>query len=325
MFMKMTYREALREGLKNALEENPKVFLVGEDVGAYGGTYAVTKGFLETYGPQRIMDAPLSEVGFTGIGIGAAMGGLRPVVEIMTVNFSLLALDQIINSAAILRHMSGGQFSVPLVIRMTTGGGRQLGAQHSHSFEGWFAHIPGIKILAPATVEDARSCLTYALRDPDPVLIFEHALLLNTSEEVGELPENISPFKAIIRKSGNALTLITYGGMLNRCLEAAKELEKLGKEIEVIDLRCLRPLDNETIFQSVKKNHRVLIVDEGWKSGSLSAEISARIIEKCFFDLDAPVERLCRREVPIPYARHLELAAIPQTEDIIKKIQEIIK
>jgi pyruvate dehydrogenase E1 component beta subunit len=325
MFMKMTYREALREGLKKALDENPMVFLVGEDVGAYGGTYAVTKGFLETYGPQRIMDAPLSEVGFTGIGIGAAMGGLRPVVEIMTVNFSLLALDQIINSAAILRHMSGGQFSVPLVIRMTTGGGRQLGAQHSHSFEGWYAHIPGIKILAPATVEDARSCLTYALRDPDPVLIFEHALLLNTSEDVGELPQNISPFKAIVRKSGNAMTLITYGGMLNRCLEAAKELEKLGKEIEVIDLRCLRPLDNETIFQSVKKNHRVLIVDEGWKSGSLSGEISARIIENCFFDLDAPVERLCRREVPIPYARHLELAAIPQTEDIIKKIQEMLK
>jgi pyruvate dehydrogenase E1 component beta subunit len=323
--MKMTYREALREGLKNALEENPNVFLVGEDVGAYGGTYAVTKGFLETYGPERIMDAPLSEVGFTGIGIGAAMGGLRPIVEIMTVNFSLLALDQIINSAAILRHMSGGQFSVPLVIRMTTGGGRQLGAQHSHSFEGWFAHIPGIKILAPATVEDARSCLTYALRDPDPVLIFEHALLLNTSENVGELPENIAPFKAIVRKSGNALTLITYGGMLNRCLEAAKEFEKFGKTVEVIDLRCLRPLDNETIFQSVKKNHRVLIVDEGWKSGSLSAEISARIIENCFYDLDAPIERLCRKEVPIPYSRHLELAAIPQKEDIITKIQEILK
>ncbi len=323
--MKMTYREALREGLKNALEENPNVFLVGEDVGAYGGTYAVTKGFLETYGPERIMDAPLSEVGFTGIGIGAAMGGLRPIVEIMTVNFSLLALDQIINSAAILRHMSGGQISVPLVIRMTTGGGRQLGAQHSHSFEGWYAHIPGIKILAPATVEDARSCLSYALKDPDPVLIFEHALLLNTSEEVGELPEIRSPFKAVVRKSGTALTLITYGGMLNRCLEAAKEFEKLGKEIEVIDLRCLRPLDNETIFQSVKKNHRVLIVDEGWKSGSLSAEISARIMENCFFDLDAPVERLCRREVPIPYARHLELAAIPQADEIIKKIQEIIK
>jgi pyruvate dehydrogenase E1 component beta subunit len=323
--MKMTYREALREGIKNALDNDPKVFLMGEDVGAYGGTYAVTKGFLETYGPERITDAPLSEVGFTGIGIGAALGGMRPIVEIMTVNFSLLALDQIINTAAILRHMSGGQLAVPLVIRMTTGGGRQLGAQHSHSFEGWFAHIPGIKILTPATVEDARSFLHFAILDPDPVLIFEHALLLNASEEVGDMPLMNSPFKALVRKTGKSLTLITYGGMLTRCMEAAKEIEKSGLEIEVIDLRCLRPLDNETIFNSVRKTHRVLIVDEGWKSGSLSAEISARIMESCFFELDSPVQRLCRKEVPIPYARHLELAAIPQTQDIIQKIQEILK
>jgi pyruvate dehydrogenase E1 component beta subunit len=323
--MKMTYREALREGIKNALDNDPKVFLMGEDVGAYGGTYAVTKGFLETYGPERITDAPLSEVGFTGIGIGAALGGLRPIVEIMTVNFSLLALDQIINTAAILRHMSGGQLSVPLVIRMTTGGGRQLGAQHSHSFEGWFAHIPGIKILTPATVEDARSFLHFAILDPDPVLIFEHALLLNASKEVDDMPLMNSPFKALVRKAGKSLTLITYGGMLTRSMEAAKEIDKSGVEIEVIDLRCLRPLDNETIFNSVKKTHRVLIVDEGWKSGSLSAEISARIMESCFFELDSPVQRLCRKEVPIPYARHLELAAIPQTQDIIQKIQEILK
>ena len=325
MSMKMTYREALREGIKNALDNDPKVFLVGEDVGAYGGTYAVTKGFLETYGPERITDAPLSEVGFTGIGIGAALGGMRPIVEIMTVNFSLLALDQIINTAAILRHMSGGQLAVPLVIRMTTGGGRQLGAQHSHSFEGWFAHIPGIKILTPATVEDARSFLHFAILDPDPVLIFEHALLLNASEEVGDMPLMNSPFKALVRKTGKSLTLITYGGMLTRCMEAAKEIEKAGLEIEVIDLRCLRPLDNETIFNSVRKTHRVLIVDEGWKSGSLSAEISARIMESCFFELDSPVQRLCRKEVPIPYARHLELAAIPQTHDVIQKIQEMLK
>jgi pyruvate dehydrogenase E1 component beta subunit len=325
MSMKMTYREALREGIKNALDNDPKVFLVGEDVGAYGGTYAVTKGFLETYGPERIIDAPLSEVGFTGIGIGTALGGMRPIVEIMTVNFSLLALDQIVNTAAILRHMSGGQLAVPLVIRMTTGGGRQLGAQHSHSFEGWFAHIPGIKILTPATVEDARSFLHFALLDPDPVLIFEHALLLNASEEVGDMPIMNPPFKALVRKIGKSLTLITYGGMLSRCMEAAKEMEKVGLEVEVIDLRCLRPLDNETIFNSLRKTHRVLIVDEGWKSGSLSAEISARIMESCFFELDSPVQRLCRKEVPIPYARHLELAAIPQTQDIIHKIQEMLK
>jgi pyruvate dehydrogenase E1 component beta subunit len=318
--MKMTYREALKEGLKYALDNNPKVFLMGEDIGAYGGTYAVTKDFLKTYGPERIFDAPLSEDGFTGIGVGAAMGGLRPIVEIMTVNFAFLALDQIVNSAAAFRHMSGGQVSVPLVIRTTTGGGRQVAAQHSNSFEGWFAHIPGIKILAPATVEDARSALYFALQENDPVMIFEHALLLNRAEEVGEKPERINPFKAMVKKAGDKLTLITYGGMLHRCLEATEG----RSDIEVIDLRSLRPLDTETIFLSVKKTHRVLIVDEGWKSGSLSAEISARIMESCFYDLDAPVQRLCRKEIPIPYARHLELAAIPQATEISAKIQEML-
>jgi pyruvate/2-oxoglutarate/acetoin dehydrogenase E1 component len=318
--MKMTYREALKEGLKNAIETDPRVFLIGEDVGAYGGTYAVTKDFLKNYGAERIMDAPLSEDGFTGIGIGAAIAGLRPIVEIMTVNFALLALDQIINSAAAFRHMSGGQIAVPIVIRTTTGGGRQVAAQHSNSFEGWFAHIPGLKILAPATVEDARTFLYYALEDHDPVMIFEHALLLNRSEEVSEKPQMKSPYQAEVRKSGNQLTLITYGGMLHRCLEAAE-----GKDgVEIIDLRSLRPLDDETLFTSIKKTHRVLIVDEGWRSGSLSAEISARIIESCFYDLDAPVQRLCRKEVPIPYARHLELAAIPQVSDILAKIQEML-
>ncbi len=323
--MKMTYREALREGLTHALEKNPNVFLIGEDVGAYGGTYAVTKDFLQIYGPERIMDAPLSEVGFVGIGIGAALGGMKPIVEIMTVNFSLLALDQLINSAAIFRHMSAGQLSVPLVVRMTTGGGRQLAAQHSNSFEGWLAHIPGLKILVPASVEDARSFLTFALKGNDPVLIFEHALLLNRSEEVSSEPITISPFKALIRKEGPRLSLITYGGMLPRCLEAAMDCQELGLDIEVIDLRCLRPLDDRTIFQSIKKTHRVLIVDEGWRSGSFSAEISARIMENCFYDLDAPVARLCRKEVPIPYARHLEEAAIPQMKEIKAKIQEMLK
>ena len=318
--MKMTYREALKEGLKTALENDPRVFIIGEDIGAYGGTYAVTKDFLKIYGPEKIMDAPLSEAGFTGIALGAAIGGLRPVVEIMTVNFSLLALDQIINSAAIYRHMSAGQISVPLIIRMTTGGGRQLAAQHSNSFEGWFAHIPGIKILTPGTVEDARSSLHFALKENDPVLIFEHALLLNRSEEVGEKPLLLNPFKALVRKSGDALTVITYGGMLPKCLEAAGESEK----VEVIDLRCLRPLDDETIFNSIKKTHRALIVDEGWRSGSLSAEISARIMENSFYDLDAPVERLCRKEIPVPYARHLEEAAIPGVEEIKNKIQEML-
>lgn len=316
----MTYREGLREGLKTALDSDPRVFLMGEDVGAYGGTYAVTKDFLKTYGPGRIYDAPLSEDGFTGIGVGAALGGLRPIIEVMTVNFIFLALDQIVNSAAAFRHMSGGQLSVPLVIRTTTGGGRQVAAQHSNSFEGWIAHVPGIKILAPATVEDARSFLHYALKDNDPVMIFEHALLLNRAEEVGEKPLLINPYQALIRKGGDKLTLITYGGMLPRCLEATEG----RNDVEVIDLRSLRPLDTETIFSSVRKTHRVLIVDEGWRSGSLAAEISARIMESAFYDLDAPVVRLCRKEVPIPYARHLELAAIPQVEEIRAKIEEVL-
>lgn len=318
--MKMTYREALKEGLRKALDSDPRVFLIGEDVGAYGGTYAVTKDFLADYGPQRIMDAPLSENGFTGIGVGAAMGGLRPVVEIMTVNFFFLAMDQVINSAAAFRHMSGGQISVPLVIRMTTGGGRQLAAQHSNSFEGWLAHIPGLKILAPATVEDARSFLPHVVQGHDPVLIFEHALLLNRSDDVSEKKDMIHPFKALVRKSGDKLTLITYGGMLYRCLDAAEGIDG----VEVIDLRSLRPLDSETIFTSVRKTHRVLVVDEGWRSGGLSAEISARITESCFFDLDAPAQRLCRREVPVPYSKHMELAAIPQVDDIRARIKELL-
>jgi pyruvate dehydrogenase E1 component beta subunit len=318
--MKMSYRQALREGLKNALSNDPRVFLIGEDIGHYGGTYAVTKDFLKLFGPERIMDAPLSENGFTGVGIGAAIGGLRPIVEIMTVNFALLALDQIINSAAIYRYMSGGQISVPLVIRITTGGGRQLAAQHSNSFEGWLSHIPGLKILAPATVADARTFLSFALQEQDPVLIFEHALLLNVEQEVTEGPIMVNPFKAIVRKEGDKLTLITYGGMLIKCLLAAENKEG----VEVIDLRSLRPLDDDTIFKSVKKNHRVLIVDEGWKSGSLASEISARIMEFCFYDLDFPVQRLCRREVPMPFAKHFEEAVIPQISDIENKIQELL-
>lgn len=323
--MKLTYRAALHHALDEALQQDSRVLLMGEDIGAYGGTYAVSKGLLEQYGPLRICDTPLSELGFTGLGIGAAMGGLRPIVEIMTVNFSLLALDQIINSAAMMQHMSGGQFNVPLVIRMTTGGGRQLAAQHSNSFEGWYAHIPGLKILVPATVEDARYMLAPALADPDPVLIFEHALLLNREEECSEtLPEHFNPWQAQVRRSGSHVSLITYGGMVPRALEAAAQLQQQGIAVEVIDLRCLRPLDDACIMASVRKTHRVLIVDEGWKSGSLSAEICARIVEQVFYELDAPVARLCRTEVPIPYAKQQEQLAIPQVEDIVRSVRELL-
>ncbi|HZX29672.1 MAG TPA: pyruvate dehydrogenase complex E1 component subunit beta [Telluria sp.] len=316
--MKMSYREAMRAALREALLADPRVFLMGEDVGKYGGTYAVSKGFLDEFGPERIRDTPLSELGFVGAGIGAAVGGMRPVVEIMTVNFSLLALDQIVNTAATLRHMSGGQFGVPLVIRMATGAGRQLAAQHSHSLEGWYAHIPGIRVLAPATVADARGMLAPALADPDPVIIFEHAQLYNMEEEFGDTPPPAAcPISgAAVRRAGRDVSLIAYGGCVPKALLAAEQLAAAGIEAEVVDLRVLRPLDTETIAASVRHTRRAVVVDEGWKSGSLAAEVVARIMEHAFYDLDAPVARVCSAEVPVPYARHMELAALPQAEGI---------
>ncbi|MGZ4769626.1 MAG: alpha-ketoacid dehydrogenase subunit beta [Ilumatobacteraceae bacterium] len=321
--MSMTCREAMREAIREALTNDERVFVMGEDVGAYGGCFAVTKGLLDEFGPERIRDTPLSESAFVGAGIGAAIGGMRPIVEIMTVNFSLLALDQIINNAATLRHMSGGQVGVPLVIRMTTGGGRQLAAQHSHSLEGWYAHIPGIKVLAPATVDDFRHMLKPALDDPDPVLIFEHALLYNAEGELthGEVP---SIARAVVRRPGEHLTLITYGGSLQKTLDAADKLAADGVEAEVIDLRSLRPLDDATYVDSVRRTHRAVIVDEGWRSGSVSAEISARISEAAFFDLDAPVGRVCSAEVPMPYTKHLEDAALPSVESIVAASREVL-
>lgn len=320
--MKSSYREAVRAGIRDAMQRDPGVFLMGEDVGAYGGSFAVSLGLLEEFGPERIRDTPLSESCFVGAGIGAALGGMRPIVEIMTVNFSLLALDQIVNNAASLLHMSGGQFHVPLVIRMTTGAGRQLGAQHSHSLEGWYAHIPGLRILVPATLEDARGMLWTALEDPDPVLIFEHGSLYNVA---GELDDNAGPVDidtAAIRRPGSDISLITYGGTLPAVLDAAEQLAGEGIDAEVLDLRTLRPLDEATILTSVARTHRAVVVDEGWRSGSISAEISARITENAFFDLDAPVGRVCSAEVPIPYAKHMELAALPSVERIVAAARE---
>ncbi|HSH41313.1 MAG TPA: alpha-ketoacid dehydrogenase subunit beta [Arenicellales bacterium] len=311
-----SYREAIREAMREAMQRDERVFLMGEDVGRYGGCFAVSKGLLEELGPERIRDTPLSESAFVGAGIGAALGGMRPIVEIMTVNFSLLALDQIMNTAATYLHMSGGQFNVPLVIRMTTGGGKQLAAQHSHSLEGWYAHIPGLRILAPATLEDARGMLPTALADPDPVLIFEHGLLYNRKGELAADAGAVDIDTAAVRRRGGDVSLITYGGTLYKTLDAAEALAEQGIEAEVIDLRSLRPLDDATIMASVRKTHRAVIVDEGWRSGSLAAEVTARINEQAFFDLDAPVARTCSAEVPMPYARHLETAALPQVEDI---------
>jgi pyruvate/2-oxoglutarate/acetoin dehydrogenase E1 component len=321
----MTYRDAARAAIRDALFRDPRVFLMGEDVGHYGGCYGVSKGLLDEFGPERIRDTPLSESGFTGLGIGAAMNGMRPIVEIMTVNFSLLALDQIVNNAATIRHMSGGQFGVPLVIRMATGAGRQLAAQHSHSLECIYAHIPGLKVLTPATLEDVRGMLWTALEDPDPVLIFEHVMLYGMS---GRLPADAGAVpidKAAIRKEGTDVTLVTYGGSLYKTLDAARQLGAEGIKAEVIDLRTLRPLDDATIMQSVAKTKRAVIIDEGWRSGSISAEISARIMEQAFWSLDAPVGRVCSAEVPIPYARHLEEAALPQTPTIVDTVRRLMR
>ncbi|KAB1990473.1 alpha-ketoacid dehydrogenase subunit beta [Streptomyces triticiradicis] len=312
-----TYREALREAMREALRTDERVFLMGEDVGRYGGCFGVSLGLLEEFGPERVRDAPLSESAFVGAGIGAALAGMRPIVEVMTVNFSLLALDQILNNAATLLHMSGGQLPVPVVIRMTTGAGRQLAAQHSHSLEGWYAHIPGLRVLAPATLTDARHMLAPALADPDPVLIFEHGSLYNVS---GDLPADAGPVgldRAAVRRYGTDVSLITYGGSLPKALAAADDLESGGVSAEVVDLRTLRPLDDATIGGSVARTHRAVVVDEGWRTGSLAAEISARLTEQHFYDLDAPVERVCSAEVPIPYARGLEEAALPQVGGIV--------
>lgn len=320
----MTYRDAIREAMRKAMKADDRVFLMGEDVGRYGGCYAVSKGLLAEFGPERIRDTPLSESAFVGAGIGAALGGMRPIVEIMTCNFSLLALDQIMNTAATFLHMSGGQFNVPVVIRMATGGGRQLAAQHSHSLEGWYAHIPGIKVLTPATIEDAHGMLLAALQDPDPVLIFENALLYNLE---GELPPGAGPVDlthAQVRRPGRDLSVFTYGNSLWKSLEAARLLAEKSVDVEVVDLRSLRPLDDRALVESVSRTHRALVVDEGWRSVGISAEISARLTEQAFYELDAPVARLCGAEVPMPYAAHMEREAIPHVAGIVAAAERLV-
>jgi len=322
--IKLNYREAIRLSIRHALDRDPRVFLMGADVGAYGGCFAVSKGLLADYGPERIRDCPLSESTYTGIGLGCAMGGMRPIVEVMTCNFSLLALDQIMNNAATILHMSGGLFNTPVVIRMATGAGRQLGAQHAHALEGWYAHIPGIKVLAPGVINDAYGMLWPALEDPDPVIIFEHQILYNLEGELAQPAAPVDIEHARIDRVGKDVTILTYGASLHKSLEAAKTLEGKGISAEVIDLRTLRPLDNETILNSVARTHRAVVVDEGWRTGGISAEISARITENIFYELDAPVERVCSAEVPMPYARHMEQAALPQPEKIIEVVERMV-
>jgi pyruvate dehydrogenase E1 component beta subunit len=312
---KTTFREAARAAMREAMRADPRVFLMGEDVGRYGGAFAVSLGLLDEFGPERVRDTPLSESTFVGAGIGAAVGGMRPIVEVMTINFSLLALDQIVNTAATLRHMSGGQLSVPIVIRMASGGGRGLAAQHSHSCEGWYAHVPGLKVATPATVADAKGLLLAALDDPDPVVVCENATLYPTQgEDTDDTPMRLGV--AAVRRPGKDLSLITYGGSLPKALKAAEDLAAQGVDAEVLDLRSLRPLDVDAIAATVAKTHRVVIVDEMWRTGSFAAEVSAQIMERAFDELDAPVARVCSVEVPMPYAKHLEDAALPSPERI---------
>jgi pyruvate dehydrogenase E1 component beta subunit len=321
---RVTFREAFRAGLRQALLDDERVVLLGEDVGAYGGCYAVSKGLLAEFGPERVRDTPLSELAFVGIGIGAAMGGLKPIVEVMTVNFSLLALDQIVNNAATLRHMSGGQITIPLVLRIATGAGRQVAAQHSHSFENIYAHIPGLRVLTPGTLEDARGMLAAALEENNPVLIFEHAMSYALEGELSGASGRVEIDHARVRRPGRDVSLITYGGSVHKTLGAAEELARLGIDAEVVDLRTLRPLDDETIMASVRRTRRAVLVDEGWRTLSVAAEVSARIMEQAFYDLDAPVQRVCSEEVPMPYPKHLEDAALPSPERIVRAVRELM-
>jgi pyruvate/2-oxoglutarate/acetoin dehydrogenase E1 component len=318
---RITYREAVKQAIREALAQDPRVFLMGEDVGKYGGCFAVSKGLLDEFGEERIRDTPLSESAFVGAGIGAAMAGMRPIVEIMTVNFSLLAIDQIVNNAATLCHMSGGQFPVPVVIRMATGAGRQLAAQHSHSLEAWYAHVPGLRVVEPATIDDARGMLRPALESPDPVIIFEPISLYNMEGELTEAAAGVDLSHARIHRPGRDVTLVTYGASLWRCVTAAEELAASGIEAEIVDLRSLRPLDDAAILGSVRRTRRVVIVDEGWRTGSLAAEVAMRIVEQGFYDLDAPIGRVCTEEVPIPYPKHLEDAALPDPARIVAAVR----
>ncbi|MFD2518340.1 alpha-ketoacid dehydrogenase subunit beta [Salinimicrobium flavum] len=322
--IKITYREALKAGIREALQNDERVFLMGEDVGRYGGAFAVSKGLLKEFGEDRIMDVPLSEAGFVGAGIGASLAGLKPIVEVMTVNFALLPMDQIVNNAATWLHMSGGQLNVPVVIRMSAGIGKQLAAQHSHSWEPLYAHIPGLVVVSVGTHEDARGMLHSALQSQDPVLIFEYTSMLNME---GEIPADAGPTdisRAKVRREGKDISIITYGIGVYKCLEAAKQLSEQGIDAEVIDLRVLRPLDEDCFLESVTKTHRALLVEEAWRSVNISSEVSSRIMEKAFYELDAPVKRLGGVEVPIPYPLHLENASVPQVEDIVNAVNQIL-
>jgi pyruvate dehydrogenase E1 component beta subunit len=320
----ITYREALRQALRWQLLNDERVFLMGEDIGAYGGSYAVTKGFLDEFGERRVKDTPISESVIVGAGIGAAMAGLKPMVELMTINFSLLAMDQIVNNASKLHYMSNGQINVPLVIRMAGGAGSQLGAQHSHSLESWFAHVPGLKVVAPATPYDAKGLLMTAFDDENPVIFIEHTALYASKGEVPEEPYRLPFGKAEIAREGKDVTLIGYGGSFHQAFRAAKQLEADGIDAEVLNLRTLAPLDVDAILTSVRKTNRALVIEDDWRFGGFGGEIAAIVQEQAFDDLDAPVMRCSGVDVPMPYNGALEQAALPQEADIVRLVKTMV-
>lgn len=319
----LSYREALNQAMREEMRRDPRVFLIGEEVGYYQGAFKVSKGFVEEFGPQRVLDTPITEAGFTGLAIGAAMAGLRPIVELMTFNFGILALDQIVNNAAKIRYMSGGQLSVPMVIRGPGSAAHQLAAQHSQSLEAWFCHVPGLKVIAPATPHDAKGLLKSAIRDPNPVIFIEAQLLYGTKGEVGDGEYTIPIGQAEVKRQGQDVTLVAYSKMLLVALEAAEELSQEGLQAEVIDPRTLKPLDLTTIVESVKKTGRLVIVEEGWRFCGLGAQIADSVYAAAFDYLDAPIVRVTGEDVPMPYSRPLEDAAIPDKARVMGAVKRV--
>ncbi|GAP14211.1 pyruvate/2-oxoglutarate dehydrogenase complex, dehydrogenase (E1) component, eukaryotic type, beta subunit [Longilinea arvoryzae] len=321
---RLTMREAISQALWEEMERDPKVFILGEEVGVWGGTYAVTKGFYDHFGADRVRDTPISEAAIVGSAVGAALTGLRPVAELMTINFALSAMEHIVNEAAKMHYMFGGQMVLPLVIRTVGGGGRQLGATHSQTLDSVFAHFPGLVVVAPGSPADAKGLLKSAIRSNDPVMFIEHATLYQIRGEVPEGDYTVPIGKSTIARPGKDVTIVTYSKMLEISQKAAEQLSKEGIEAEIVDLRTLRPLDMGPVIESFKKTNRAVIVEEGWKSFGVGSEISARIYEQAFDYVDAPIQRVAQKEVPLPYNRTLEQSAIPKAEDVIAAVKEVL-
>jgi pyruvate dehydrogenase E1 component beta subunit len=320
----LTYREGLRQALKEKMEGDPRVFILGEDVGAYGGAYSVTRGLQEEFGPERVRETPIAESAIIGCAVGAAMGGMRPVAEIMTINFALLAMDQIVNHAAKFHYMFAGKIRVPMVMRTVSGWG-QLGATHSQTFENWFSSVPGLKVVAPATPRDAKGLLKASIEDDDPVIFIEHSLLYGIRGEVPESDFREPLGQAQVLRDGTDLTIVGYSRMLHVALRGAGQLEELGVSAEVIDLRTLRPLDMDTIYKSVRKTHRLVVAEEDWRTIGIGAEIAAATAEECFDQLDAPVRRVAMPDVSMPYAKNLELALVPTEEEVVAAARSVME